>query len=149
MGLPYVLEGLLQSTCAQECALAYSNWRLELASAEYQKRRIQRSQALTGVASLDVLAELGSKLQLKMNALNAEVNALKRHVSTADAQAEDDDNDRRRCVASGASYAQWGAGVRDKLECNDDDNVYHANAGLTDQVHGANDNITGCELCPS
>ena len=135
IGLPYVLEGLLQSTCAQECALAYSNWRLELASAEYQKRRIQRSQALTGVASLDVLAELGSKLQLKMNALNAEVNALKRHVSTADAQAEDDDDDRRS--------------VRDQLECNDDDNVYYANAGLTDQVHGANDNITGCELCPS
>jgi hypothetical protein len=84
---------------------------------------------------LDVLAELGSKLQLKMNALNAEVNALKRHVSTADAQAEDDDDDRRS--------------VRDQLECNDDDNVYYANAGLTDQVHGANDNITGCELCPS
>ena len=98
IGLPYVLEGLLPSTCAQECALAYSNWRLELASAEYQKARIQQSHALAGVASLDVLAELGSTLQLKMNALNAEVNALKRHVTTADAEDEEDD---RRSVASG------------------------------------------------
>ena len=142
IGLPYVLEGLLPSTCAQECALAYSNWRLELASAEYQKARIQQSHALAGVASLDVLAELGSTLQLKMNALNAEVNALKRHVTTADAEDEEDD---RRSVASGASSAQWGNGVRgNQPECNDDDNVYQSKHVLTE----VNDNITGFELSP-
>ena len=65
-----------------------------------------------------------------MNALNAEVNALKRHVTTADAEDEEDD---RRSVASGASSAQWGNGVRgNQPECNDDDNVYQSKHVLTE-----------------
>ena len=133
IGLPYVLEGLLPTTRAQECALAYNNWRLELSSSVYQKPSVQRAQALSGIASMDTLSVLGSTLQTAMNALNAEVNSCKRQQILR----RDDDNDS---VRSGTSQHARDMEV-DPFACADEDDVYATN--LTRQDATFDDKITG------
>ena len=134
VGLPYVLEGLLPTKTAQECALAYNNWRLELSCAVYKKTAIRRGQEMTGIGSMETLATLGTTLQAAMNDLNAEVNSFKRQHAFGD---EDD----TETVASGSSRQQRDVEV-DLLACADEDNIYSTSnqRQLTDS---AQDKITG------
>jgi hypothetical protein len=134
IGLPYVLEGLLPTTTAQECALAYNNWRLELSSAVYRKSAIRRGQEMTGVSSLETLAALGTMLQAAMNALNAEVNSFKRQHVLGD---EDD----TQSVVSGSSRHPRDVDV-DILACPEEDNIY-ATSNQREHTDSAADKITG------
>ena len=126
----------MPTTRAQECALAYNNWRLELSSSVYQKPSVHRAQALSGVASMDTLSALGSTLQTAMNALNAEVNSCKRQQSLR----RDDDNDS---VASSTGHQARDMEV-DLQACADEDDVY--GTSITRQDALFDDKITGLRI---
>jgi hypothetical protein len=134
IGLPYVLEGLLPTKNAQECALVYNNWRLELSSAVYKKSPVQRGQAMAGVSSMETLGVLGATLQAAMNALNAEVKMFNR-------QSANGDEDDTETVASGSSRQPRDMDV-DVLACSAEDNVY-ATSNQREQSISADDKITG------
>ena len=127
----------MPTTRAQECALAYNNWRLELSSSVYQKPSEHRAQALSGVASMDTLSALGSTLQTAMNALNAEVNSCKRQQSLR----RDDDNDS---VASSTSHQARDMEVDLQACADDQDDVY--GTSLTRQDALFDDKITGLRI---
>ena len=126
MGLPYVLEGLLPGSVAQECSVAYNEWRLELNAEVYQKAALTRANAMSGHGSLTTLAAMGGTLQRLMNQLNAEVNELKRQ-----SKRKRDDHG-----ASASEHSDKG----DDDGCNDDDRVY-AESGNT--IYPENDDIHG------
>ena len=137
MALPYVLEGLVsQDSVAQDCAIAYSEWRLELASESYVKSG-SPSASQSCHASLETINKLGSNLQRLMNKLNAELACLRRAwLASAARDGEhciDEDSDR------GSSFSAERRQGGDS--CDDDDNVYRNKAAavdvpVNDDIHG-------------
>jgi len=126
MGLPYVLEGLLPGSVAQQCSVAYNEWRLELNAEVYQKPSLTRANAMSGMGSLTSLAAMGRKLQRLMNQLNAEVNELKRQ-------------SKRKREDHGASASEH-SDKGDDDGCNDEDRVYTQRGSSVipenDDIHG-------------
>jgi hypothetical protein len=126
MGLPYVLEGLLPGSVAQQCSVAYNEWRLELNAEVYQKPSLTRANAMSGMGSLTSLAAMGRKLQRLMNQLNAEVNELKRQ-------------SKRKREDHGASASEH-SDKGDDDGCNDEDRVYTQRGSAVipenDDIHG-------------
>ena len=139
MALPYVLEGLVsQDSVAQDCAIAYSAWRLELASESYVKSG-SPSASQSCHASLETINKLGSNLQRLMNKLNAELASLRR------ARLEKAARDCADCIADEDSDDQGSSFSGDRRpareSCDDDDNVYRNNAAavdvpVNDDIHG-------------
>ena len=69
IGLPYVLEGLLPDSVAQECTLVYNQWRMELGGESFQMQAPTTASERRGICSVHKLAKLGSELQRLMNLL--------------------------------------------------------------------------------
>ena len=126
MGLPYVLEGLIPGSVAQQCSVAYNEWRLELNAEVYQKATLTRANAMSGLGSLTTLAAMGGKLQRLMNQLNAEVNELKRQ-------------SKRKRDDHGASASEQ-SDKGDEDGCNEEDMVYTRSGNAVipenDDIHG-------------
>ena len=137
MALPYVLEGLVsQDSVAQDCAIAYSEWRLELASESYVKSD-SPSASQSCFASLESITKLGTNLQRLMNKLNAELACLRRarlaNAARDAADSIDEDSDRQSLFSGDRSCAGD--------SCDDDDNVYKTKTAVGDVA--VNDDIQG------
>ena len=138
--LPWLcLEGLVsQDSVAQDCAIAYSEWRLELASESYIKSD-SASASQSCFASLERVTKLGTNLQRLMNKLNAELACLRRarlaNAARDAADSIDEDRDRQSLFSADRSCAGD--------SCDDDDNrdVYKTKTAVGDVA--VNDDIQG------
>ena len=74
IGLPYVLEGLLPDSMAQECTLVYNQGRMELGGESFQIQAPTTASERRGTSSVHKLAKLGSELQRLMNLLFRETS---------------------------------------------------------------------------
>ena len=131
------LKGLyLKILLHRTSAIAYSEWRLELASESYVKSA-SPSASQSCFASLESITKLGTNLQRLMNKLNAELACLRRarlaNAARDAADSIDEDSDRQSLFSGDRSCAGD--------SCDDDDNVYKTKTAVGDVA--VNDDIQG------
>ena len=70
VGLPYVLHGLVDNDLAEQCALAYLNWRMLLDNKLFCEDEVTEGDNVAGFGSIKDLKFAGNELQRLMNELN-------------------------------------------------------------------------------